>query len=154
MTAALADHAGFIVVETANGWSAIQPEVLYWDRAPGAYSYWKAEITRYPDEFGNTDVLSIECETINDAAYIASRQGNTDGSSALRSRVTVSRSHTPMKMTINRKKMQFSANNGVKSLRSATPLANGPMYLNIHVNLSSAIGSRFERNLTPANSLF
>jgi hypothetical protein len=42
----------------------------------------------------------------------------------------------------------------VKSLRSATPLASGPMYLNIHVNLSSAIGSRFARNLTPANSLF
>jgi hypothetical protein len=42
----------------------------------------------------------------------------------------------------------------VKSLRSATPLANGPMYLNVHVNLSSAIGSRFARNLTPANSLF
>jgi hypothetical protein len=42
----------------------------------------------------------------------------------------------------------------VKSLRSATPLANGPMYLNTHVNLSSAIGSRFVQNLTPANSLF
>jgi hypothetical protein len=73
-TAALADKAGFVVAETADGWTAIEPDAELWSDMPGAFFRWTAEISTFETECSEVDVLWINRSSIADEDAIAIMQ--------------------------------------------------------------------------------
>jgi len=92
-TAALADKTGLVVAETADGWTAIEPDAELWSDIPGAFFRWTAEISTFETECGEVDVLWINRSSIADEDAIAIMQG------VLGWRLTVRKTRDAMKIT-------------------------------------------------------
>jgi hypothetical protein len=75
-TAALADNNDMIVIESDDGWLAVEPEQRIWNRVPGAHYRWSANICRSEDEFGGADVFWIDYERVTDSRHINNLQGD------------------------------------------------------------------------------
>jgi hypothetical protein len=74
-TAALADTAGFIVVETDHSWTAIETKRQFWSEAPGAHRRWNAGIKRSDPRYGGIDIFWIQYQSAKDPRQIKAYQG-------------------------------------------------------------------------------
>lgn len=74
-TATLARNAGFIVNETPEGWTAIEPMPCFWDEEPGAHMRWSAEISDFDAGMGAFPALWIVYSEVNNSDDIDDCQG-------------------------------------------------------------------------------
>lgn len=75
-TATLARQAGFIVNETPDGWTAIEPMSCFWDEEPGAHMRWSAEISDFDAGMGPFPALWIVYSEVTNADDIEDSQGD------------------------------------------------------------------------------
>jgi hypothetical protein len=74
-TAMLARQAGFVIDETPEGWTAIEPMSSFWDEEPGAHMRWSAEISEFDAGMGPFPALWIVYSEVTDTDDIEDCQG-------------------------------------------------------------------------------
>lgn len=92
-TATLARKAGFIVDETPEGWTAIEPMPGFWDEEPGAHMRWSAEISDFDAGMGPFPALWIVYSEVTNS------DGIEDSQDVNGWRVKVAKSRNNLKVT-------------------------------------------------------
>jgi hypothetical protein len=77
-SAAILRDAGFAIVNTNDGWTAIEPDPLSWDDAPGAHYRWRGTVSQREPHLAGADVFWISYEKVDDPRSISALQGHDD----------------------------------------------------------------------------